>query len=56
MSSNKIYRSVGIDKTVAEVLARMAASEDRSFSALVSRILRDYCMSVGEKGAKEDAN
>ncbi len=56
MSSNKIFKSVGLDKTTVEILLRIAQKEDRSFSGVVSRVLKDFCMGVGEEGAKDDAN
>lgn len=56
MSSKKISKSVGVDSETMEFLKKKALEENRSFSGLVGKILRDYFERAGEKGVVKNAN
>lgn len=55
MSSKKIYKTVGIEEEVVIQLEEMAKLEDRNFSGMVRKILRDHCHISGA-GEEEQKN
>lgn len=52
MSRKKIYLTIGVEEAVADDLKEEAVRQERSRSAMVSKILKEYFQSK-EKGAKQ---